>query len=80
MRTNIEIDDVLMSKAMKASGAKTKKAAVEQALRLVIEENAKRVSERKRRAEAGKAILALRGKVDFDEDYLAMIRSRNDPR
>jgi Arc/MetJ family transcription regulator len=36
MRTNIEIDDELMYEAMKASGAKTKKAAVEQALRMFV--------------------------------------------
>jgi Arc/MetJ family transcription regulator len=32
MRTNIEIDDKLMKKAMKATGATTKKAVVEQGL------------------------------------------------
>jgi len=37
MRTNIEIDDELMAKAMKATGASTKKAAVEEALRLVVQ-------------------------------------------
>jgi Arc/MetJ family transcription regulator len=38
MRTNIEIDDALMKKAMKTSGAgaKTKKAVVEEALRLMV--------------------------------------------
>jgi Arc/MetJ family transcription regulator len=36
MRTNIDIDDSLMKQAMKASGAKTKKAAVEKALQLLI--------------------------------------------
>jgi Arc/MetJ family transcription regulator len=34
MRTNIDIDDELMKKALKASGEKTKKGAVEAALRL----------------------------------------------
>ncbi|WP_311030834.1 type II toxin-antitoxin system VapB family antitoxin [Mesorhizobium koreense] len=37
MRTNIDIDDRLMKQAMKATGQKTKKAAVEAALRKVIE-------------------------------------------
>jgi Arc/MetJ family transcription regulator len=37
MRTNIEIDDHLMRQAMKSSGADTKRAAVESALRLLIE-------------------------------------------
>lgn len=34
-RTNIDIDDELMAAAMQASGLKTKKAVVEEALRLV---------------------------------------------
>jgi Arc/MetJ family transcription regulator len=37
MRTNIEIDDELMGRAMEASGAATKKAAVEEALRLLVQ-------------------------------------------
>ena len=36
MRTNIEIDDVLMREAQKASGHSTKKQTVEKALRLMI--------------------------------------------
>jgi Arc/MetJ family transcription regulator len=36
MRTNIEIDDVLMAEAQKASGHATKKQTVEEALRLMI--------------------------------------------
>ena len=36
MRTNIVIDDQLMADAMRASGAKTKKEAVEEALRTMI--------------------------------------------
>jgi Arc/MetJ family transcription regulator len=36
MRTNIEIDDMLMAEAQKASGQPTKKQTVEQALRLMI--------------------------------------------
>jgi Arc/MetJ family transcription regulator len=36
MRTNIDIDDKLMAKAMKATGQSTKKAAVEAALRKVV--------------------------------------------
>jgi Arc/MetJ family transcription regulator len=37
MRTNIEIDDDLMRKAMRASGARTKRATVEKGLRLLVE-------------------------------------------
>ena len=36
MRTNIEIDDDLIRAAMQASGLKTKRAAVEEGLRLLI--------------------------------------------
>jgi Arc/MetJ family transcription regulator len=36
MRTNIEIDDKLLKEAMKATGQKTKKATVEEALRLIV--------------------------------------------
>lgn len=36
MQTNIEIDDKLMSDALKATGLKTKKDAVEQGLKMLI--------------------------------------------
>lgn len=36
MRTNIEIDDSLMAEALKAGGYRTKKAAVEEGLRLLV--------------------------------------------
>jgi predicted nucleic acid-binding protein/Arc/MetJ family transcription regulator len=37
MRTNIDIDDRLMREAMRSSGARTKRAAVEEGLRLLIQ-------------------------------------------
>ena len=37
MRTNIDIDDRLMRQAMRSSGARTKRAAVEAALRLLVQ-------------------------------------------
>jgi Arc/MetJ family transcription regulator len=37
MRTNIEIDDKLMSRALALSGKSTKKAVVEEALRLAVQ-------------------------------------------
>ena len=37
MRTNIDIDDDLMREAMRASGARTKRAVVERGLRLLVE-------------------------------------------
>lgn len=46
MRTNIEIDDVLISEAMRATGARTKKAVVEEGLRLIL-----RLAEQRRAAE-----------------------------
>ncbi len=36
MRTNIEIDEKLIEEAMRISGLKTKKAAVEAGLKLII--------------------------------------------
>lgn len=36
MRTNIDIDDRLLQEAMKVTGQKTKKATVEEALRLIV--------------------------------------------
>jgi len=36
MRTNIDIDDELIAEAMQATGAPTKKAVVEQGLRLLV--------------------------------------------
>jgi Arc/MetJ family transcription regulator len=47
MRTNIVIDDDLMEEALKASRLKTKKGAVEEGLRLLVQrkkqENVKRL-------------------------------------
>jgi Arc/MetJ family transcription regulator len=56
MRTNIDIDDHLMREAMRSSGARTKRAAVESGLRLLIQT----------RAQAG--IRRLRGKVQWQGD------------
>lgn len=36
MRTNIEIDEKLLREAMKATGLKTKKATVEEGLKLIV--------------------------------------------
>lgn len=55
MRTNIEIDDDLMAAAMAAGGFKTKKEAVEAGLRLV------------RRRQVYEGLLALRGKLQWDD-------------
>ncbi len=67
MRTNIEIDDSLMQKAMDISGLKTKKEVVERAM---IEFVANR---------SRKDLKDLRGKIQFagDYDYKAMREGRS---
>ncbi|MDQ2926464.1 MAG: type II toxin-antitoxin system VapB family antitoxin [Acidobacteriota bacterium] len=37
MRTNIDIEDQLMKRAMRSNGTKTKRATVEEALQLLIQ-------------------------------------------
>jgi len=59
MRTNIDIDDDLMREAMRASGATTKRAVVEQGLRMLINVRGQR------------AIKHLRGKVQWTGDLNA---------
>ena len=54
MRTNIDIDDRLMRTAMRRSGARTKKAAVEAGLRLLAQTYAQG------------SIRRLRGKVQWE--------------
>ena len=54
MRTNIEIDDQLMDRAMRSSGAPTKRAVVEAALQLLVKTHAQT------------AIRQLRGKVQWE--------------
>ena len=61
MRTNIDIDDALMRRAMRCSGARTKKATVEAGLRLLAQTHAQG------------SIRGLRGKVAWDGD---LTRSR----
>jgi Arc/MetJ family transcription regulator len=60
MRTNIVIDDKLMAEALRRSGAATKRAAVEEALRLLIATR-RQVGLRK-----------LRGRVKWEGDLDAM--------
>ncbi len=62
MRTNIEIDDELMSEAMEALGAKTKREAVDMALRRLVQ------------LERQKDILKLRGKIKWVGDLAALRR------
>lgn len=60
MRTNIEIDDTLMAQALKASGARTKREAVELGLKTLLQLH--------RQADARR----LRGKVKWQGDLDAM--------
>lgn len=64
MRTNIDIDDELMRQAMRASEETTKKAAVEKALRLMVQ------------IKAQEGIKKLRGKIQWEGDLDAMRASR----
>lgn len=64
MRTNIEIDDDLIAKVMAATGAKTKRQAVDTALRTQLNFS-----------KTAKALLALRGKVEWSGDPDAMRRN-----
>jgi len=56
MRTNIVIDDDLMSNALKATGFRTKKEAVEEGLKLLIKKNKQN------------SIRKLRGKLEWEGD------------
>jgi len=56
MRTNIVIDDQLMSDALKATGLTTKKEAVELGLKLLVRQNKQQ------------AIRKLRGKLKWEGD------------
>jgi Arc/MetJ family transcription regulator len=64
MRTNIEIDDRLMRRAMRQSGARSKKATVEAALRLLADTHAQT------------AIRRLKGKVRWEGDLDESRRGR----
>ncbi len=60
MRTNIVIDDKLMSEALRASGLRTKKEAVEAGLKALI------------RLQKQADIRSLRGKLEWTGDLDAM--------
>jgi Arc/MetJ family transcription regulator len=57
VRSNIDIDDELLREVMALIGAKTKKQAVEEALKDLI-----------RRRKSVDAIMALRGKIEWEGD------------
>lgn len=60
MRTNIVIDDALMQDALRVTGLKTKREAVEQGLRTLL------------RLRQQADIRQLRGKLDWQGDLNAM--------
>ena len=65
MRVNIHIDDDLMARAQKASGLATKKAAVEEGLRLLV------------RLKEQEEILKLAGRVRWHSNLNASRESRS---
>jgi Arc/MetJ family transcription regulator len=68
MRTTIDIDDALLAQAMKASGLRTKKATVEEALRRLVCQHRQK-----------NAIAALAG-IGWDGDLDSMRESRKPSR
>jgi len=62
MRTNVVIDDQLMSHALKLGGFRTKRSAIEAGLRLLIQVNSQ------------KRLRKLKGKVDWQGDLEEMRR------
>lgn len=64
MRTNIVIDDTLLSEALSCTGLSTKKAVIEEALRTLV------------RLKSQEQIRSLRGQLRWDGDLHAMRESR----
>lgn len=60
MRTNVMIDDKLMESALKASGLKTKRAAIEEGLKLLVQ------------MKSQERIKAFRGKLKWTGDLNEM--------
>lgn len=64
MRTNVVIDDQLMAQALELSGLRTKRAVIEEALRLLI------------RLKQQEQVRALRGQLSWEGDLDALRRDR----
>ena len=62
MRTNVVIDDKLMSRALRSSGCSTKRAAIESGLRLLVQVNSQ------------SKLRQLRGKIKWEGDLNKMRR------
>lgn len=65
-RTNIELDDALLEKAMRLTGARTKREVVEIALQRLVHKGT-----------LYRAALRLRGKLTWDGDVAASRSSRS---
>ena len=64
MRTNVDIDDKLMDEALKASGLRTKRQAIEEGLRLLV------------RVHGQKRIRKLRGVLKWEDSLDDMRRDQ----
>ncbi len=60
MRTNVVIDDKLMSQALRSSGCRTKRSAIESGLRLLVQVNIQ------------KKLRSLKGKIAWEGDLAEM--------
>lgn len=64
MRTNVVIDDELMSEALESTGLKTKKAVIEEALRTLV------------RLKKQEQVRSLRGKLQWEGSLSALREGR----
>ncbi|MCC9077795.1 type II toxin-antitoxin system VapB family antitoxin [Litorilinea aerophila] len=64
MRTNVVIDEQLMAQALALSGLRTKRAVIEEALRLLI------------RLKQQEQVRALRGQLSWEGDLNALRQDR----
>jgi len=62
MRTNVVIDDKLMNRALRSSGSRTKRGAIEAGLRLLVQ------------LKSQKKLRALKGKIAWQGDLEKMRR------
>ena len=62
MRTNVVIDDRLMSRALRSSGCRTKRSAIETGLRLLVQVNSQ------------KKLRDLKGKITWEGNLEEMRR------
>lgn len=62
MRTNVVLDDELMTRALQSSGCRTKRSAIESGLRLLVQVNSQ------------KKLRSLKGKIAWEGDLADMRR------